>query len=843
MKGLSPKQSVCEWRPGRWVVWAGLSLVGVCTVGAQQPGQVPRALPVEDAPPRMEVPRAVPVSPDTRTPPRAAVVEENRPKGPDEDLFSYGTLLYERGEFALAAKTYSDYLSSYPGRRHTATALFRIGECLIKQGQEAQAVRYYEEVVSNHPRSEGAPSAAYRLGALRFNARDFEGSARYFTFCEKATQVPQVRLAAAYNLSRAYQMMGQTGKQFETLRRVTAVREDNPYWEAASMTLAKGLLAGNSLEQALALFEDLAANAKDSAVLAEAKVNAGVLLGEMKRTGDAERLFGEALRMRETTPENRGIALVGVVQSLYDKGSYDAVIDQYQRNSTVLPPGPARGKMLLLVANAYRMKKTYSRAVELYLMVEQDYPTEDVAFEAGYWKVYCFYLLEDKDLAEFAAGYIKRWATDKAGHEMLAKASLIRADHFFNAGKYDEAAEAFAEVPMEALSAELRASALFNMGYAQVESKRFQDAVATLTRFLTEAPQHELRANALAQRGLAHREAKDLAKAKADFNEVTRDFPKGAPAELAWYQLGLIASEERNPDDKVRAFESLVKLFPQSQAVPQAWFGIGAAAFEKQDWAKAQEALRRAIRLDPKAYVNSANQMLVMSYYSQEDVEGLASAIDDFVAQLPSAAVPPNVLGWLGLSLFAKDEFKRAVRYLALATTPDEPQNTMPTIWNYLGMAQVETGAFKPAIEALNHFLDVTPQPGKERGQALLYRSRAFLGLDMHTEALASADEALGFIKTGRLHADLLLVEGDVLFDRAGILEKEGRINPAIEEYRAAAAKFIVPSQFFVDPVVTPKAIWRTIRALEKAGDVDRARTLRTELSAKYPKFSPADGE
>jgi tetratricopeptide (TPR) repeat protein len=352
-----------------------------------------------------------------------------------------------------------------------------------------------------------------------------------------------------------------------------------------------------------------------------------------------------------------------------------------------------------------------------------------------------------------------------------------------------------------------------------------------------------LRANALAQRGLAHRESKDLTKAKADFTEVTREFPKGAPAELAWYQLGLIAGEERNPEEKVRAFENLVKLFPQSQAVPQAWFGIGAAAFERQDWSKAQEALRRAIRLDPKAYTNSANQMLVMSYYSQEDAEGLAAAIDAFIAQLPSAAIPPNVLGWLGLSLFAKDDFKGAVKYLAMATVPDEPQNTIPTIWNYLGMAQVETGAFKPAIEALNHFLDATPQPGQERGQALLYRCRAYLGLDMHTQAMASADEALGFIKTGRLHADLLLVEGDVLFDRAGILEKEGKINPAIDEYRAAAAKYIVPSQFFVDPVVTPKAIWRTIRALEKAGDVDRARTLRKELTEKYPKFTPAEGE
>ena len=472
-------------------------------------------------------------------------------------------------------------------------------------------------------------------------------------------------------------------------------------------------------------------------------------------------------------------------------------------------------------------------------MIEKDYPDEDIAFEAGYLKVYCFYLLEDRDLADVTDSFLKRWAGKKKGHEYVAKVALIRADHFFNTSAYEEAANAFEDVPLDTLSPSLRANALFNMGYAQLEAKQYQGAAGSLTRFLTENPNHELAANALAHRGAAFREMNDFAKAKADFRKVAKDFPKSAPAELAWYQLATMATVERNHAERIEAFENLVKLFPQSQAVPQAWFGIGSAAFETENWTKAQDALRRAIRLDPKSYVNSASQMLVLSYYAQEDERGLSEAIDEFLAKLPSAAIPPNVIGWLGLSLFSKDDLKTASKYLALAATQDEPGLTQPAIWNYLGMSQVESGDHKKALESLGHFLSATPQPGPDRGRALLYLSRAHLGLADHDKALEVADEALGFIKAGRLHADLLIQEGDVYFARALELDKQGKASAAKEEFRGAAAKYIVPSQFFVDPVITPLAAWKTILALEKAGDVDRSNQLRKELASKYPNYTP----
>jgi TolA-binding protein len=312
-----------------------LAAAGLSDVCSQE---VPRAIPVEDAP---AVPRAIPVedSPAAPAQPAAPAAPPARPKSPGSDLFDYATMIYERGEHALAAQSFAQYLKAHPNGADVPMAMFRLAECFLKQDNVRAAETYYLEVVSRFPNSEGAPSAAYRLGALRFNAQDFDDSARHFAFCAAKTPLPQVRLAAAFNESRAHQQIGDRRKQAEALRQVVAVREDNPYRESALLALGTVYLAEDRKAEALPLFLELIQASKDNPVLSEACVKAAVLLAETGKPEEALPLFDRALKIAETTPVNRGIALVGLVQSLYAKGDYEGVIGHYARHSDVLPEG------------------------------------------------------------------------------------------------------------------------------------------------------------------------------------------------------------------------------------------------------------------------------------------------------------------------------------------------------------------------------------------------------------------------------------------------------------------------------------------------------------------------
>ncbi len=793
--------------------------------------QVPRAIPVEEG--ERPIPKAIPVGPPPSTPSSPA-----RRKGPDTDLFDYATMIYERGEHTLAAQSFGQYLQTYPSGSDVPMAMFRLGECYLKMNNLKVAETYYREVVDRFPNSDGAPSAAYRLGALTFNARNFAESARHFAFCETKSPLPQVRLAASFNKARSYQQLGDTRRQVTALQAVLAVKGDNPYRENALLSLGTVHLAEDKKELALPLFLDLVKESKDNPVISEACVKAGVLLAGTGKPDEAVPLFERALLIAETTPANRGIALVGIVQALFAKGDYDGVINNYTRNSTVLPEGETRPRMLLLVGNAYRMKKSYSRAVEVYLMVEQDFPASLQAFEAGYWKLYCFYLLDDKDLGDFATAFIQRHSAAHGDHEFMNLARLIRADFYFNQADYAKAAVSFGEVLNEALPEKLRAGALFNKGWSYAESGRHQDAAAAFSQFLAEHPAHTLTAKALARRGLAYRDARDVTKAVGDFQRVVKEFTNSDAAEVSYLQLGLIAGEQRDFKAMISAFEMLVKKYPNSPAAAQAWFGIGRAHFDQKEFDKAVPALEKAVEKDRQTYLDRASQMIILALYAQQNVDALAKAVDAYLQASPGAVVPLNTLTWLGLKLYDMREFTRSARYLVLATTPDEPQNTDPRVWNYLGMALLETGDFEKSIAASDHYLAVTPDSAV-KARALVTKGRALLALGRLEDAQKIAQDGLAFAKDGKPQAMLLILEADIAMSAGDKYAADGADAEARNKYSAAASKLMIPAQFLVDEELTPEALDKAARALDKAGQPEKAAEFRKLLQEQYPKWQP----
>lgn len=817
---------------------AGCIAAAMFGPAAGQAQQSRRAVPVEDDSP--PVPRAVPVQPNLNAQPRQpAASQAPRPAGPDEDLYEYASMIYERKEYPLAAQSFAQYLQRYAGGRHVAMCLFRLGECHVNQNQAAEAERFYAEVVNRYPSSEGAPSAAYRLGAMRFNTKQFAESAQYFTFCESRTTFQQIKLAAGYNKSRAYQMLGDRRKMIAALQAVAAVKKDNPYRESALLSLATALLAEDKKKEALPMFLDLVATSTDRVVVSDALVKAAVIETETGKLDDAAKHFESALNLGETTAENRGVALSGMVQILYEKKDYNAVIDWYNRNSASLPPGPMRAKLLLIVGNAHRMRKSYSRAVEMYILIEKYHPETDEAFESGYWKVYCFYLLGDKQLPDFSKAFIDKYGKDRAGSEYISLARLILADAWFNEQKYAESADAYTEVDFEKLPARLRDGGLFNKGWAEAEAARHQDAINTFTQFLADFSKHEFVPKALARRGLSYRELRDLPKAEADFSAVIKDHPQSDAVELAYLQRALIHSETRELQKMIADYESLAEKFPKSAAAAQAWYGIGRGHFEQKAFDRAVPALQKAISLDKKIYLDKASPLIVLSQFGRQDADGLAKAIDAYRDANPNASTSPNVLNWLGITLFNKGDFARSARFLTYSANMS-PDATAASVWDHLGKALIELKKFDDSLAATEKFLQNAPDvSAKARG--LLTKSRALLGLGRHSEAITAAEEGLQIVKAGKLQAQLLILEGDILYAEGELLASSGNQAGASAKWKESAAKCVVPSQVFLDKDITPEALYKAARALNAAGDRAKAEQFIRQLKQDYPAYKPPE--
>ena len=91
------------------------------------------------------------------------------------------------------------------------------------------------------------------------------------------------------------------------------------------------------------------------------------------------------------------------------------------------------------------------------------------------------------------------------------------------------------------------------------------------------------------------------------------------------------------------------------------------------------------------------------------------------------------------------------------------------------------------------------------------------------------------------MQAELLILEGDIFSAQGDKLVADGQKEAAVEKWKASAAKYAVPSQFYEDPDVTPDALHKAAKALQKAGDQPSAEKMLQQLQKRYPKYQPKE--
>jgi tetratricopeptide (TPR) repeat protein len=838
----------------RWtlclVASASLGLPASMTLAQQR---APRAIPVEEPPPSNPV-RAVPVDesgapvPQAPVPARAQpVADPNRPAGPDEDLFDYATLAFSQGDFKIALKPYADYVRLYPNGRHAAEARFRLAECLRKTNLRKEAIAAYNDVMLNHPKSESASSAAYRLGMYAYEGREFQTASSWFEITERQSTNPEVRTAASFNKGLSLKYAGQPEKALAAFKIVAASKNPNMQKEIeiSLQELAALAVAAGRKEEAAAAYKQILASSKDDKTQGETLVRYGLLLNEMKQPEEALKQFEKALASKDFPGELKATAVFGTLQANYVSGNLDGAIKTYTEHSTLLLPDELRPKQLLIVGTAYKKKQMYRQAVEVFLLIEKDHPESPEALDAGYQKLLCFFQLNDKDLPLFTERFEERYGAKYPKHEYLQMARLIRSDWYFSKQDYPKAAEAFVGVDVKRAPKEVRSSVIYKKGFAEAESGKSNDAINTLNLFISDYPNDPNLPVALAQRGVAYKAVGSNDRALADFGAILKQHPNSPAVEMALFQSARIKMQTRDIKGMIADYEALVQKFPNSGAAAEAYYFIGRGYFdlkEKNLYEKALEPLRKAISANREEYLDKASQTLIAIQAAREDLDGLAKEVDSYLEARKDASVSPNTLLLLGVRYFERGNYAASARYLGMASTPDEPKNTDAAVWNYLGKAELNNSKYEDAVKYFDFYLAQTPEGGGW-AEALLYKAAALKELGHFDQAMQHVGEALQKVKEGRLNARLQMLRGGIADAIGDAYDKDGDKAKAAANWKESAGNYIVISQFFVDPEITPEAASKAARVLEKLGEIDKANALREQLKAKYPEYKLKEKE
>ena len=834
--------------PARALCFAALAILSPVVVNAQVQKAPPRAVPVEDPPatPKPPLPKAVPVGPNGGVPPRAVPVTDDPPvvpatpaaKGPEQDLFDYAMLAFTQKDYAIAAQSFGKYLQAYPQGKEVPWALFRLGECYRFQGNTTEYERVYREVVEHYPKSDAVPNAAYWLAASAYNTGDFKTAAMYFGVCQAKAKVDAVKLAAAFYQSEAYGALKDRKKQLEALKAVLAVKKGNDFLEKALLSSATILQQEGKNKEALPMLMELFDTSEDPKVRGDSALKAAIIQGELKQSDEAIGLYDKVLKTRDAAPEQQGAALVGIISELSAKSAWDQITDTYNRNASLLPPPELRPRMLMQVANAHRAKKSYARAIDFYNMILQFSAGHELAFEAGYWQVYCYYMLEDRHLADFARKFVKDFEPSHKGHEYINKARLLVADNFFNHQDYKSASAEYGQIVIANLPAGLRASTWYHKGWSEAETAQHGEAINSLTEYINLAATDPDLPKALAKRGLSYKENNENDKALEDFQRIIKDYPKDEAVELAYYLSGLVHMAKGSTQLMIDDFLELEKRFPSSPARPEALYRAGVGYLELKDkaWMKALPLLRKAVEADKKTFGKAASEKIQLCLWAKKDMDALAVEVDAYRSTYRDAILQHNMMAVLGISFFDRKDFIRAERYMNLATSGEPKEDIKPYFWNILAQASLELKHYEQSVKAVEQFLATDLDP-KSKADALLVHSRGLLGTGKWDDAIAAADAGLQIVKGGVEQGQLLIVQGDALIAQGDKLETEGNHDGAAEKWKAAASKFIVPSQVTADPLVTPEALTKAAAALERTGDKPQAEKMRAQLKKDYPDY------
>lgn len=775
-----------------------------------------------------------------QAPPRAGVVDELQ-NDPGNDFYQRGVNLYNSAQEAVdfetrrqlylsAADRLAGYLNEFPNHRNAEPALWYLGSSYYQAGQKDEAKRVFASLINRFRQGRYATAAAYTLAADHYNLREYASAAPLFErFAQNATKPGDAARGYLY-AGNSYRLLKRDREAIASYRRVVADPNGLVFRAQAQIYIGYMLSAEGKLEEALATFSEVANSAAVAKYRGEAALQAAIIATKLGQTELAEkylRFILDSPGMEEFRPD----AQIALMENYYTRKEYTQVIEIFSKN-TLKAEGKREALRLMIAAKALMKLKNPTRAAELFREVERlSEPEDDLAFQAAYYRLNCFFQIEGKFVIDQVEAFLQLYTKSHPDDRRIHTALLIKAETLFAAEDINEAAKAYAKIDPTLLSESNRPGFLYQRGWCLAEAGDPQGAIRSLSEFIKENPQEKRLYPALVKRARSYKETGDSAKAIADYDRLTSD--EAAPEDLAaiaWLESARVRREEGNIENMLIRYKGLLDkvddLTDNLKAEANYWIGWGMVKTNSPKEALPFLDLARKIR--PEAFAKHAGLLLCLSHFAAQDPQALSGEIDLAIQRDYAEEIPDQAIQWVGMQAFNSRNYEQAARFLNLIADDEEPLATAKEIWRYLAKALIETGGYSDALPALANTL-AAEENLAWKADALLDRARALLGLGRHAESRKAADEAMELRPQGRTAAYLRIVSGDLFTHEKNL----GR----------AAAEYLNVVNFHEDDELTPLALHKLIKVLEAQGNDAEAAKYRTKLASEFPNWKAPEAE
>lgn len=733
-------------------------------------------------------------------------------------------MLYKREANDIGVEQFKKYLNTYPRGKHVDAALTLKGECHLRLRQLDEAMSCYNEVVRRFKSGQFLAYSASRLGTLKFNDNKHAESAPFFEIAAVNAVKADDRIQYRYYQGVALKYSNRTTESaaaFEAATKVTGGSSTNAFQEKANLEVGNYELGLNKKTAAFNRFDQLSKDAASAAVRAEAGVSAGLIMLDGGKNKEALAYFDPVLKISDQ-PRWISLAKFGLIRSSYAMENWKKVVDSWN-NLDIKEIGlESRPQLILMVANAYRVLEQYSRAIDLYGMLEQFFADSKEASEGAYRKLVCLYKLKDPRTDTAAEEFIERLKQRDPNSEFLDMARLMKAEDGFAKKKWEVAAKAYGMIRVEKIPEDLRAGMLYRKGWAEAQNGNHSAAVESLTQFINQVPNDPLVPQALIRRAQSFLELKDITNAIKEFDSVVTRYPDAKEAEEAFRLGGLLRGQDKNYEGMIERLTALLVKYPNSKYKGECKFWIGTGLYGLKKWQECLDPLHEAQKLYPEQFEDASLKIIVAHTYL-EDTDGLALEIEAYLKTSPKSPVDGRILEYLGSRRYAEKNYIQAARYLGMAGTSAQVNDLRPITWFQLTESRLQSGDHPGVIVSVDKMFKLGVEfPADTKAKTFYFRGKANLAMKKLDEARSDADTGL------KLHTQ------DVNESRLYFLR--GEIETVRGNDDEAASNYVLTTQLVLNDEIAVEAYRRLIQIYRKKAQPDKEQQFLQKFRQTFPK-------
>ncbi len=600
----------------------------------------------------------------------ALILAEKSAHLPHQDAFIYwrARILFNAGHLKEAFQTLEDF----PAESAYAPAALRL------KGRTAQAT-----------------------GNLKAAQKAFKSFRHLFADNSEAAQ-------NLFDLATVYQKQGKNHASIHTLRKLIDRFPDTPHIDAASLTLARQLIADGGKKERAEAIEWLAALASDKTVLPRLRIAAwteraaleeseGDIKAAIEALSQAEKLTSQiAQRIRQNTARAHLLIEDGKEQQAFKL--FDATFAEAPDSATAID-------VLIQKAEALLKTKYYvlaEKAFQSCLNVLTDPEGQTRALSGKGWSLW------EQARYEEAAVAFENAAAKSSDQESGLIARIKAGDARFVAKQYDKARENYQWVGLCHTTHPQAARVMYQSGIASLLAGQTDQARLCFVKTEANFPTSEFAEQAAVQLAEIFKKDQQWTKALKEYRRIGEQYTNATLQAL--YQQGLILYRTKQYDSALKIFQTISETYPDSEEATQSCYMQGFCRYLQGDTETALAICNRFI----EKYSDSIWTSEVLFWMAEHDYNrgNYAEAQIKFLSiaeQFPENELADKSLFWAGNALLHQDCFLEAFDIYG-RFVKKFPQSPLLLETRFAqGETLTELGEFSRAILAYEEMIKMAP--------------------------------------------------------------------------------------------------------------------------------------